>query len=130
MLTTKQQIFDHVYKALRNQGFEQSLNETEDCMYFSIDEQSRCAAGWLMDADVFQTAQYEHGRLEHKDLKDVLHDVKANGIQDLFRFDHTDDHLIDFVVKLQKAHDDSSSSIIMKSRLRRIAELHSLTVPE
>ncbi len=133
MLKTKQEIFDHVYKALKEQGFEQSVQDpdTGDCMYFSP-EGLRCAAGHLMDQEAFEQAEEFLGdTLEFHGIVEVAHNVKVSHFPgEVFKFDPYDGLIVSFIRKLQDAHDNGFTPEKMEINLSKVVEDEDLTLPE
>ena len=107
-----QDIFDTVYKGLREQGFKKSMDGC-GCAYRGADGR-KCAAGFLIADEEYSSAMEGHN-------------FKALNIFHNFGFSSEKAR---FVAELQSAHDDSRGPQNMRLRLEQRARNCNLTIPE
>lgn len=105
---TLQEIFDKSVEGLASQGFRQAM-DGDSCMYRSPDG-LKCAAGWLISDDEYET---------------VVEGLAANTVFALTDFSRRATHVND----LQQCHDYGKSPELMRSLLRRFARNHRLKLP-
>ena len=107
-----QDIFNTVYKGLREQGFKKSLNGSA-CAYRGADG-SKCAVGFLI-------ADWEYSA--------VMEGLWFLPLNDSYDLGFSSEQAR-FIVKLQFDHDDSHGSQNMRLRLEQTARDHNLSIPE
>lgn len=120
----KQEIFDTAVKGLASQGFKRSrtlspVTETTNCSYRG-NYGEKCAIGWCIPDDVYTPDMDDSNSNTAVEYQfKILEYLNANY-----------DEEVEFLTKLQNAHDYSSSPFNMKQRLREFAGLYKLIIPE
>ena len=115
---TAQEVFDHVVRGLKSQGFERSLREGEElqtnpvCAYRGA-HGMKCAAGWIIADDEYDP------EFDGEDAGDWCWMLAA--------FDRVPDAHDDLIVDLQAAHDTGREPDDMRGRLRRVAKRYALS---
>lgn len=132
----KQQLFDRAVAGLANQGFQQSLDETQDTCAYRGSEGMRCAMGHVLPDDKYRP------EFEGKNAKDLMISHTVGDEPELTVYDllqvpvsearQVDEHeIINFLYELQNCHDSvySLNAEGMKHELRRLADEHELRRP-
>lgn len=139
----KQAAFNHVYLAMKRQGFERSLDETaggKSCRY-RAENGYRCHIGHLMNDECYDPAfegEPIYSFVEYVTVK-LPEDIRAKfwkslshwGVQEpVDRFDCSTESDLHFLQELQAVHDRIKTNQDLKGSLILFAQNHGLTVPE
>lgn len=128
MYHTRQEIFDASVKGLASQGFERSMSKTIDsltkvCAYRGSDGR-KCSIGHLIP-DEFYAPEIEGFGISL--LTEKSSGVFNRGVDYMFDFGEFD---VDFLARLQNAHDSGETPNIMVRRLRKLAIEEGLVYPD
>lgn len=116
----KQEIFNKAFLGLKAQGFNQSITDTKKCLYRGPDGM-KCAIGHIIPDELYK---------KNWDVKSKTVDFLPNTLWKKLGIDWLSNNMYQFLMALQRIHDNCRNPELMEARYREFARENNLSVPE